>query len=170
MDLLELDRRLLVLARTRGHSRGLDRLAVALSHFGEHAAGWLALGLLGSVWQRHDPVRRARWRQGTATVAASYATNQAIKLTVRRRRPQLPELAPLTRTVSQLSLPSAHSTTAFAAVQAYRGLMPAPPLVAAALLIALSRPYLGVHWPSDVLAGTLLGTAVGTIGRRRACR
>jgi membrane-associated phospholipid phosphatase len=67
----------------------------------------------------------------------------------------------LTPTVSSLSFPSAHATTSFAACRAYRGLVPAAILYSAAALFAVSRPYLGVHYPSDVLAGAVLGTVIG---------
>jgi membrane-associated phospholipid phosphatase len=79
---------------------------------------------------------------------------------VRRRRPDLEGLPPLTPTVSRLSFPSAHCTMSFAAARAFRGLAPRAPLYGAALVFALSRPYLGVHYPSDVLAGAVLGTAI----------
>ena len=42
-------------------------------------------------------------------------------------------------------------------------MLPAPPLYAAAGAMALTRPYLGVHYPSDVVAGALLGTAIETL-------
>lgn len=96
-------------------------------------------------------------------MAGSYAVNYAVKLAVRRRRPELEELPPLTATVSRLSFPSAHCTTSFAAARAFAGLAPAPALYGAALAFALSRPYLGVHYPSDVLAGSALGTAVAVL-------
>jgi decaprenylphosphoryl-5-phosphoribose phosphatase len=38
-------------------------------------------------------------------------------------------------------------------------------LLGAAAAMALSRPYLGVHYPSDVAAGAALGTAIGSFGR-----
>jgi membrane-associated phospholipid phosphatase len=98
--------------------------------------------------------------RGVRIVAASYVANYAVKVTVRRPRPQLPGLPPLTPTVSRLSFPSAHATTSFAAACAYRRVAPAGALYGAAAAFALSRPYLGVHYPSDVLAGTALGTAI----------
>src|SRR5205814_3139142 len=83
-----------------------------------------------------------------------------IKFTVRRRRPELPGLPLLSPTVSRLSFPSAHATTSFAAARAYRALAPGTALYSAAVAFAVSRPYLGVHYPSDVLAGAALGTAI----------
>jgi membrane-associated phospholipid phosphatase len=137
----------------------------AYSQLGEHALGWLTLGLVGTRW---DPRRelRPRWRRGALAVLASYGVNQTVKGLVRRQRPQLDALPQLTHTMSQLSFPSAHSTTGFAAARAYRGLLPAPLLYGVAGSLALSRLYLGVHYPSDVLAGAALGTAIGEVGQR----
>jgi decaprenylphosphoryl-5-phosphoribose phosphatase len=68
--------------------------------------------------------------------------------------------------VSTYSFPSAHATTSFTAARAYGGLIPAAPLYAAASLFAVSRPYLGVHYPSDVIVGALLGAVLGVAGCR----
>jgi undecaprenyl-diphosphatase len=162
VSLLELDGAVLRLARTRGHPRPVEAAVAAYSHAGEHAACWLALGLAGAA-RGGDPGRRSAWLRGVRIVAAAYALNQSIKFTVRRRRPDLPGLPPLTSTVSRLSFPSAHATTSFAAARAYSRVAPRGALYLAALAFAASRPYLGVHYPSDVLAGAALGTALAEV-------
>jgi decaprenylphosphoryl-5-phosphoribose phosphatase len=112
------------------------------------------------------PGGRARWRRATAVVAATYAANTALKLLVRRARPELAGLPALTGTPTKLSFPSAHSATSFAAAHAYgRAGLPAGPLYALASGFALSRLYLGVHYPSDVLAGAALGTMIARIAQ-----
>jgi undecaprenyl-diphosphatase len=98
-------------------------------------------------------------------VAAAYLLNTVLKVVVRRRRPQLPDLPALTGTPTGLSFPSAHATASFAGARAYSALVPAGPLYALATALALSRLYLGVHYPSDSLAGAALGTVVGSAGR-----
>lgn len=163
--LLELDRRLLVFARTRGHRPEAEQAIAAYSRLGEHAACWLALGTAGTVLAS-EPTARHCWRRATALVAGSYALNFAVKVAVRRHRPEVPGLRPLTATVSRLSFPSAHATTSFAAARAFSVVVPAGALYAAAGAFAASRPYLGVHYPSDVVAGAVLGTAVAELGHR----
>jgi decaprenylphosphoryl-5-phosphoribose phosphatase len=159
---IDIDTAGLLFARTHGHHPAAERAVALYSRAGEHGAGWLALGLAGAALSR-DPERRRGWLRGVGVVAASYGGNQAVKFAVRRRRPELPGRRPLTPTVTRLSFPSAHATTAFAAARAYAGLVPAGLLYAAAAAVAVSRPYLGVHYPSDVLAGALLGTAVAEL-------
>ena len=154
-----LDRAGLTVARTRLHTPGAERLVGTYSRLGEHGGCWVVLGGLGAL-RAHEPGRRARWLRGIRVVCAAYALNYAVKVTVRRRRPELAGLPPLTKTVSRLSFPSAHATTSFAAAAAFAGLLPAGYLYGPAVAFALSRPYLGVHYPSDVLAGALLGTAI----------
>ncbi len=154
----DLEERLLRLARTRGHTPAAERAVARFSSLGEHGRVWLAIGLAGGLAQREE---RPAWRRARRTVTATFALNTALKLVVRRRRPQLPGLPALTGTPTSLSFPSAHASTGFAGALAYSRLgMPALPLYGLAATLAYSRLYLGVHYPSDILAGALLGTAM----------
>ena len=161
---MSLDERLLRLARTAGHTPALERAVARFTLLGEHAGVWLAIGLVG---QAVDAPRRGDWRRATGTVAGMFALNTAIKLVVRRRRPQLAGLDPVVATPTTLSFPSAHASTAFAGALAYSRVgAPALPLYALAAGLSYSRLYLGVHYPSDVLAGALIGTAFAGLRSR----
>ena len=154
--LAAIDRRLLRLLRTRGHAPPIERAARQLSRLGEHGALWLGISAAGAlVDSEHRPLYR---RTGRAVLVA-YGFNQAVKLAVRRRRPVLEDLPPLYPTISELSYPSAHAATSFAAAR----VLDSPPLYALAAAVAVTRPYLGVHYPSDSLAGAVLGTAVAEL-------
>ena len=160
-DLARADLRLFTVVRSAARPPVSD-LVGRFSSLGEHAALWLAMGALGALVDRP---RRARWRRGVVVVGATYAANTAIKAVFRRPRPVLDGLPALVPTPSALSFPSAHASTSFAAARAYGHLLPAGPLFATATAMACSRVYLGVHYPSDVAAGALLGLAMGSTVR-----
>jgi len=143
------------------------RAARGLSTFGEHAAGWIAVGALAAAVDRR---RRGQWLRATAGVVAAHGASVAVKRVVRRPRPDDPSVRVLAGTPSRLSFPSAHATSTTAAAVLYGGLLGrrlGPVLVPPMLL---SRLLLGVHFPSDVLAGSALGAAVGTAVLRRLRR
>lgn len=166
VSLLDLDRCGLLVARTQLHARSAERAVGLFSRTGEHAAIWFAFGAIGAIGSRRDQSRRQAWVRGLEAVAVAYGVNYAVKLAVRRRRPELPGLPPLTPTVSRLSFPSAHATSSFAAAGTFRAVVPAWPLYVVATAFAASRPYLGVHYPSDVMAGAALGTLVAVVWPR----
>jgi membrane-associated phospholipid phosphatase len=148
--------------RSLAHTPERVRWVRRYSRLGEHGAVWLALGAGGSALDRE---RRARWLRATAVVGAAYAISTSIKVAIGRRRPVVEDLPHLMATPTGLSFPSSHSTSSFAAAQAFGRLVPRIPLLGAAVAMAFSRLYLGVHYPSDVAAGAALGTVIGAIGR-----
>ena len=146
------------LAHTPEHVRWISRY----SKLGEHGAIWLALGAGAALV---DSSNRRHWLRATATVGAAYATSTSIKMAIGRQRPAIEDLPHLMATPTGLSFPSSHSTSSFAAARAFGSLIPGPPLQVAAFAMAFSRLYLGVHYPSDVVAGAALGTVIGSLGR-----
>lgn len=141
--------------------------ARALSHFGEHSIGWLAVAALGALLQ---PARRRAWLTAGAGAFLAHAAAVVIKRVVRRERPHHPAIAVNVGTPSRLSFPSAHatSTTAASILLARTTGLPLPALLVPPM--ALSRLVLGVHYPSDVLTGVVVGAAVakavGTVADR----
>jgi undecaprenyl-diphosphatase len=155
---LALYRRVRLLAHTPDTVKWVRRY----SHLGEHGAVWLAAGATAALVDRR---RRRRWLRATASIGAAYATSTSIKLAVGRQRPAIEDLPHLMATPTGLSFPSSHTTSSFAAARAFGALLPGAPLQVAAAAMGLSRLYLGVHYPSDVAAGVVLGTAIGSLGR-----
>lgn len=155
-----------LLRSTRRALGGTPAVPVAqgLSHFGEHALGWLALGTVG--WLRGGTAR-PEWVAGLVGVVAAHATGVVVKRVVRRPRPTLSDVPPLVRTPSRLSFPSAHSCSTAAAAVGYGPMMGRPGMAAVTGAMLVARVLLGVHYPTDVLTGGALGATVATLVRRR---
>ena len=144
-------------------------VARGMSHFGEHAAGWVALSAIGALLSRD---RRRDWLLVGVGAVAAHGAAILIKLAVRRRRPHHPDIAVNVGTPSSLSFPSAHATSSTAAAMLLCRATRSPLPLVAVPLMALSRLVLGVHYPTDVLAGVAVGAAVARVtgrlgGRRR---
>jgi membrane-associated phospholipid phosphatase len=159
--LAALDLRLLRLLRTRGHTPAVEALVLRLAQAGENGLLWQLIAAAGAALAGRG--RRDGFFRAMKVVLLALVLNTIVKQTVRRARPVLEEELPaLTPVLSGRSYPSAHSSTSFAGARALAAAgLPAAPLYAVAVAMALSRPYLGVHYPSDIVAGGVLGDAVG---------
>jgi membrane-associated phospholipid phosphatase len=157
----ELDLQLLRAMRTRWHSPGLESAMQALGRAGNNGAVWVVLGVALAIL---DWERREAWLICAALGPLAIVLNYGIKLLVKRPRPVLEGLPPLGGAPSSLSFPSAHALSSFAVATAmYRVDSATAGALLIALLLSLGRPYLGMHYPSDVLAGAALGILLGLI-------
>jgi membrane-associated phospholipid phosphatase len=159
--LKSLDSRLLYGMRTRFHNPAAEAVGKALGKIGEYGAVWLVIGI---VMAFVDSDNGEDWVLAGLLGPIAIGLNFAVKLVVRRPRPVLEGLPPLGGAPSSLSFPSAHATSSFACATAMTRIAPeAAFLFVLAAGIALCRPYLGMHYPSDVLAGVLLGVGLGLV-------
>jgi decaprenylphosphoryl-5-phosphoribose phosphatase len=159
--LARFDQRLLYAMRTRFHPPAAEAVAKALGKIGAYGAIWLGIGIVLAFL---DPGNGEDWVVAGLLGPVAIGLNFAVKLVVRRPRPVLEGLPPLGGAPSSLSFPSAHATSSFACATAMTRIAPeAAVLFLLAAAIAAGRPYLGMHYPSDVLAGIVLGTALGLV-------
>ena len=149
----------------------LDAALSSLSNAANQSRVWLAIaaGLMVFGSPRH---RRAAKVGVIAICVTSTLVNLVAKPTFVRRRPErsIREAISRVRMPRSTSFPSGHSASAFAFASAVGGELPwlAVPLQALATGVAYSRVHTGVHYPSDVLVGSLLGAVGGSLVRHIA--
>ena len=153
----------------------LDEPLRRVSDFANFSKPWfLVAGVLALLGGRRG--RRAALTGLAAVGAASLVVNQPMKLAGERRRPDRDRLGvPKQRWVpmpASTSFPSGHSASAAAFAVAVGDVLPALrlPLRAAASIVAFSRVYTGVHYPSDVLVGAAVGAILGRLASAAALR
>jgi membrane-associated phospholipid phosphatase len=157
------DQAVLRVLRTKGHFEPLESVMKALGVAGEYAAVWATIGVAGAAV---DEARRERWLAAAATGPAAIGVNFLVKVATSRKRPLIEEHPPLARAPTKLSFPSAHATSSVAGATALSRVEPRlrPAVLTLAAAICVGRPYLGMHYPSDVLAGAALGALIGSLG------
>jgi undecaprenyl-diphosphatase len=131
-----------------------------LSWLGSYGAVWIAIALVVATRLRRPQL----FPLAVATVIGSDLAALGLKYLIGRERPYVanPFPEPLMSTQLDLSLPSGHAATSFAGATLLALVVPrlAVPLLGLAAAIAWSRVYVGVHYPSDIVAGAALGAAI----------
>lgn len=151
-----------ILLWVQDHLRGpvQDTLVRLYSSLGD--AGLLWIGLC-AVLLLFRATRKAGAVGLLALLCSLLAVNLTIKPLVDRVRPYevVEGLRPLLRPLDEQSFPSGHTSAAFAAACAWLPCLPRRWMkwgaLALAVLMGLSRLYMGIHYPSDVLAGAAIG-------------
>lgn len=139
----------------------LDPVVKGFTTLGNAGILWIVLSIAMLFWR---PTRRAGLLAGCALLFSLLFTNLGLKLLFTRPRPYtvVEGLIPLLTSGDPNSFPSGHTSAAFAAGLVWAGTLPKGWMrrtaVVQAILMALSRLYVGVHYPSDVAAGALVGT------------
>lgn len=148
----------------------LDWLVVAFSYAGSFGLLWIAIAAALALVRGRRTVLLAT----AAAVVAADLLAIVLKGLVDRPRPYraFPEQDPLLTSTLEGAMPSGHAATSFAGAVVLSRAAPRllPVLLVLAAAMAWSRVYVGVHYPSDVLAGALLGAGVGGLVAYGAAR
>lgn len=143
----------------------LDAVLPVISWTCNHGEIWILLAAVLLLWKKY------RWTGVSlsfALILDLVCCNMILKPLVGRARPFAVNTAVelLTAPPADASFPSGHTAASFAAVFALwaSGSPLWKPAAALASVIAFSRLYLYVHWPTDVLGGIVVGAAVGVAG------
>lgn len=147
------------------HCSFLNTVMPIITAFADHGIGWIALAVLLVFFKK---TRKTGASMGAALVFGLIVGNLILKPLVARIRPYdiHTTVSLLVERLSDYSFPSGHTLASFecATVLLIRHRKAGTAAMAGAILIAFSRLYLYVHYPSDVLAGILLGIVFGILG------
>ena len=165
--LLEKDGQLLLWLKETFSHPVLDEIMTFVSSLGNKGMIWIAIGVLLLLFG----LKNKTWRNGGFLVLFSLAANflacnVILKPMVDRTRPyDVLDYTPLIPPVGDPSFPSGHTSASFAASTAIYAINKKWGIAAYvfAAVMGFSRLYLGVHFPTDVLAGALVGTAAAMI-------
>ena len=164
--LLKLDGNILLWIQEYVRNDFLTPVFKFITSLGDEGYVWIAIALILIFTKKY----RAGISVGVALLGSLLFNNMLIKNLVRRVRPYrvLETLTILIEEPGEFSFPSGHTSSSFAAGVVLFMLLPKKdgvPAMILAFLIGISRLYVGVHYPTDVLGGMVMGTllAIGAV-------
>ena len=157
--LMNLDGGFLLFLQESVRNPVLDKIMIFITSLGDKGMIWILATVLLLIPKK---TRKAGMVSAVALLGSLLFNNMLIKNIVQRPRPYvtLEDLRIIIPRPSEYSFPSGHSSSSFAAAVSFYRLLPKKlgiPAIVLAGLIAFSRLYVGVQYPTDVLAGALMG-------------
>ena len=172
LGIFEIDRDILLYVQDNIRSGFLDKIFPNITHLGDAGVFWLVLTAILLCFKK---TRKAGVFSLGALLGSVLINNAILKNAIGRTRPYelIDSLKLIGKAASDPSFPSGHTAASFASCTA---ILPNvkkrwwAPLILMAVLISFSRIYIGIHYPSDVVAGfasgVILGIAANVIGNK----
>ena len=157
--LLNLDGGFLLFLQESVRNPILDNIMIFITSLGNGGMIWIAATIVLLIPKK---TRKAGIMSAVALLGSLIINNNIVKNIVQRPRPfvTFADLQIIIPTPSEFSFPSGHTSSSFAAAAVFYRHLPKKlgiPSVILAGLIGFSRLYVGVHYPTDVIAGVLMG-------------
>ena len=165
--LLNIDGGLLLLIQDYARNPILDRIMIFITTLGNGGMIWIAATVILMIPKKP---RKVGIMSAVALLGSLLINNHLIKNIVQRPRPfvTFTDLQIIIPTPSEFSFPSGHTSSSFAAASVFYTHLPKKigvPAIVLAGLIGLSRLYVGVHYPTDVIAGIFMGIFLGYLAK-----
>lgn len=163
LDIFSTDADILLYVQEHIRCSVLDKVFPAITHLGDAGIFWILLSLVLLIFKK---TRKAGAFSLGALIGSVVLNNMILKVVINRTRPYelIEGLRLIGKAATDASFPSGHTAASFAsAVAMFPNLKKryGVPLLILALLISLSRVYIGIHYPSDIVGGFVSGLFLG---------